>query len=68
MLHLTAIEADELLLLLDGAVGDLSFEIADTDNPEFRDGLRERRNRLSAVRAALLANRTVSPVAGRSHR
>jgi hypothetical protein len=64
---LTVIEADELLLLLDGAVGGLSFEIADTDNPDFRGGLRQRRNRLNAVRAALLANRNVLSVAGESH-
>lgn len=59
-LHLTAAEADELLLLLDGALGDLSFEIADADNPEFQAVLRERRRRLSAIRAPLLADRTTT--------
>jgi hypothetical protein len=46
-LHLTTAEAEELLLLLDQALGDLSFEIADTDNPEVRDGLKERRRGLT---------------------
>ncbi len=43
----------ELRTLLDDALRDLSHEIADTDNAEFRDMLRERRERLQRVKDAL---------------
>lgn len=43
----------ELRDLLDGTLGDLSSEIADTDNPSYRAALRRRRERLERVRAAL---------------
>jgi len=52
-LTVTESEATELLELLDGSLGDLSSEIADTDNPGYRLGLKERRTRLQAVRAQL---------------
>lgn len=52
-LTLADVEAAELRDLLDGSLGDLSSEIADTDNPSFRLGLKERRTRLQAVRAQL---------------
>jgi len=42
-------QAAELRLLLDGALGELSHEIADTDNPRFRQRLRDRRSALEAV-------------------
>ena len=43
-------EAAELLALLDAAIADLSPEIADTDNAHYRTMLRERRERLRAIR------------------
>ena len=52
-LTLTDEEATELRDLLDGSLGDLSSEIADTDNPGYRLALKERRTRLQAVRARL---------------
>jgi len=36
-------EVRELLLLLDSALGDLSVEIADTENASFRRALQDRR-------------------------
>jgi len=42
-------EVRELLLLLDSALGDLSMEIADTDNASFRRELQERRLLLQHV-------------------
>ena len=53
-LTLTDTEATELRDLLDGALGDLSSEIADTDNPGYRLGLKERRTHLQALRAGLV--------------
>ena len=52
-LTLDEAEAAELRDLLDGTLGDLSSEIADTDNPRYRTALKERRTRLQAVRARL---------------
>jgi len=54
-LTLTDAEATELRDLLDGSLGDLSSEIADTDNPTYRLALKDRRARLQAVRARLEA-------------
>jgi hypothetical protein len=54
-LTLTESEVTELRDLLDGALGDLSSEIADTDNPGYRAILKERREALQAVRAQLEA-------------
>ena len=52
-LTLTESEADALRDLLDESLGYLSTEIADTDNPGYRLGLKERRTRLQAVLAQL---------------
>jgi len=52
-LTLTEEEATALRDLLDGSLGDLSSEIADTDNPGYRVGLKTRRLHLQAVRARL---------------
>ena len=49
-LTLTEAEAADLADLLDGSLGDLSSEIADTDNPSYRVALKERRDRLRSVR------------------
>jgi hypothetical protein len=48
-LELSEGQCAELQQLLEGALGDLSSEIAGTDNPEYRQGLRERRTLLEAV-------------------
>jgi hypothetical protein len=50
---LTDDEATELRDLIDGSLGDLSSEIAGTDNPAYRLVLKERRTRLQAARAQL---------------
>jgi CBS domain-containing protein len=54
-LRLSIREGDlaELRTLLDDALRDLSHEIAGTDNAEFRDMLRRRRERLQRVKDAL---------------
>jgi hypothetical protein len=39
----------ELQRLLESSLGDLSSEIADTDNAEYRRGLRERRAVLESI-------------------
>jgi len=52
-LTLTEDEAAALRDLLDGSLGDLSSEIADTDNPGYRVGLKTRRVHLQAVLAQL---------------
>jgi hypothetical protein len=49
VLELSETQCAELQKLLEGALGDLSSEIADTDNAEYRQGLRERRAVLEAV-------------------
>lgn len=53
-LILTNDEATELRDLLDGSLGDLSSEIADTDNPSYRLVLKQRRVHLKTVRAQLV--------------
>jgi hypothetical protein len=52
-LTLTDTESTELRDLLDGSLGDLSSEIADTDNPSYRLTLKARRDHLRAVRDKL---------------
>lgn len=47
-------EVIELRALLDQALRDLSSEIADTDNAQFRRSLRARRERLEAIYQDLL--------------
>jgi hypothetical protein len=54
-LFLDGDQVGELRDLLQGAVADLSHEIADTDNWEYRKRLRQRRDRLEAVRRQLFA-------------
>jgi hypothetical protein len=54
-LQLSDDQAQELRTLLDGALGDLSHEIAATDNAEYRLRLRERRDLLTAIRSGLEA-------------
>ncbi len=56
-LFLQAEEVDELQDLLRSAVADLSHEIADTDNWEYRKSLRRRRELLEAVRGRLVPPR-----------
>jgi len=48
-LELTDDDAGALQEVLDMAVRDLSMEIADTDNAEFRRGLTARRDRLQGL-------------------
>ena len=52
-LELTEEQASDLADLLRGALGDLSSEIAATDNPAYREGLRSRRGSLEAALAQL---------------
>ena len=53
LLELTEVQRSELQQLLQASLGDLSSEIADTDNPSYRSGLRERRDVLESVLALL---------------
>ncbi|MGO9341578.1 MAG: hypothetical protein ACLP6E_03520 [Acidimicrobiales bacterium] len=53
VLELSTDQARELRALLDGALGDLSHEIAATDNAEYRMIIRERRDILAAIRSNL---------------
>ena len=48
-IELTDEQAADLGEFLRGALGDLSSEIAATDNPTYRDGLRARRVSLEGV-------------------
>ncbi|MFD2416786.1 hypothetical protein [Amycolatopsis pigmentata] len=52
-LELTEEEAGILREVLRTHLGDLSAEIANTDNPAFRRALRNRRDRLARVHTAL---------------
>jgi hypothetical protein len=49
VIELSEEQSSELRDLLRAALGDLSSEIADTDNPTYRSGLRERRAVLESV-------------------
>jgi hypothetical protein len=53
-LSLTVDEIDALRLLLDEALGDLSFEIADTENPDYRTHLRDPRKPLRRIRHVIV--------------
>ena len=55
-LELSDEQARELLTLLGGVLGDLSHEIASTDNAEYRVGLRHRRDLLAAIHSSLEAS------------
>ena len=48
-LHLNDLQTRELHTLLTAALGDLSSEIADTDNPAFKRELRDRRLQLQEI-------------------
>jgi hypothetical protein len=52
-LELTEEQAEELKALLEGALREMSHEIAATDNPEYRSALNGRRQILTAVADAL---------------
>ncbi len=49
LIELTEAQCAELQRLLEGALGDLSSEIAGTDDVEYREGLRDRRAVLESV-------------------
>jgi hypothetical protein len=49
VIELTEEQCAELQRLLESSLGDLSTEIADTDNAQYREGLRERRTVLESV-------------------
>ena len=49
LIELTEAQCAELQLLLESSLGDLSTEIADTDNAEYREGLRQRRTVLESI-------------------
>jgi len=49
LIELTEVQCAELQRLLEGTLGDLSTEIADTDNADDRAGLRERRAVLESI-------------------
>ncbi|MGO9854695.1 MAG: hypothetical protein ACLPYY_06620 [Acidimicrobiales bacterium] len=48
-IELTEAQCAELQGLLESSLGDLSTEIADTDNAEYREGLRQRRAVLESI-------------------
>ena len=54
-IELTEGQAADLVELLQGALGDLSSEIAATDNAAYREGLRNRRASLEDVLQLLRA-------------
>jgi len=54
-LELTDEQREELSRLVADALSDLSSEIADTDNPEYRNLLRDRRVHLAAILAQLVS-------------
>jgi hypothetical protein len=60
-IELTEAQCAELQQLLESSLGDLSAEIADTDNAAYREGLRERRNVLESVLFLLDNPPRVSP-------
>jgi hypothetical protein len=53
MLELSEPLAEELRTTLGEVLGDMSSEIADTDNPVYRRNLEARRERLTAIRSQL---------------
>lgn len=52
-LDLTPEEADELRSTIAAALSELTGEVADTDNAEYRRGLRHRRDLLNEIVAKL---------------
>ena len=61
LIELTEVQCTELQGLLESSLGDLSTEIAATDNPEYREGLRERRSALESVLSLLAARPRTEP-------
>jgi hypothetical protein len=55
-LELTDTEAAVLRETIQSVLKDLSYEIADTDSQDFREGLKSRRNVLVKVEQALSAS------------
>jgi len=49
MVELTDEQQELLTDLLKGVLGDLSYEIADTDNSTFKDKLKKRRDALKSI-------------------
>ncbi len=49
LIEISEEQSAELQRLLESSLGDLSSEIADTDNAEYRQGLRQRRTVLESV-------------------
>ena len=49
LIELTEVQCAELQRLLESTLSDLSSEIADTDDPGYREGLRDRRTILESV-------------------
>jgi hypothetical protein len=49
LIELNETQCAELQRVLEQSLGDLSTEIADTDNPQYREGLRERRAVLESI-------------------
>lgn len=60
-IELTPMELSDLGDLLRGALGELSSEIAATDNAAYRDGLRARRVSLESVLGKLDALASAGP-------
>ncbi len=58
-LHLDDAQVTELHRLLTVALGELSSEIADTDNPAFQRMLRDRRHQLQLIVQQIEAERVV---------
>ena len=56
-LELDAADADLLERLLDGRLGDLRMEISNTDDYDFRQGLKEDEARIKALLARLRQGR-----------
>ena len=52
-LELTQFQADELAELLESTIGSMAAEIHHTDSPDYRAGLRQRREALRQIRAQL---------------
>ncbi len=53
LIEISEEQGAELHRLLEGSLGDLSSEIAGTDNAEYREGLRQRRTVLESVLSQL---------------
>jgi len=53
ILDLSQSQAEELRSCLEGVIGDMSGEIADTDNPGYRRKLEARREALKSIQSQL---------------